>query len=358
MTKDEFESEEVAAYENFIFTISSVEIVKNQAAFNEYVSLKVLAVSTQYEPDTEIDLKLEDGTLIGVLFVKPLNNKMDFSTITEKKYYAYLTDVSKETFLLNEPVISYSYAVIHKNHLHDYYKHYYDTSAVWGNYFHKSPLTSNISKSKPVTHITTIKNIRFPTEIHRRNAVKGILEPFIFERFLKKYHQIELSLDLEIVEKITSLKKDLYGIGNIFSELGSAEILRMRIIFKNKIKDYATIATFLYNVTLYRDLAETIFQKFTKVHNPVKDMKDFNRLLDLPSFSQPDILRFRSNLTGENYETFLMEISTYWIYRIRSSIAHQRLGEYIITDKEEDFLLHFAEPLIDQLLLQIYDITT
>ena len=355
MNRDEFESDEVTAYENFIFPISSVEIVKNQAAFDEYVSLKVLGVSTQYESDTEIDLKLGDGSVIGALFVKPLNNKMDFSTITEKKYYAYLTDVTKETFLLNEPVIGYSYVIIHKDYLDDYYKEYYNTSAVWGNFFHKSPLTSNISKSKPTTHITPIKKLKFPTEIHRRNAVKGILEPFIFERFLKKYHQIELSLDLEIVEKITSLKKDLYGIGNLFSELGSAEILRMRIIFKNKIKDYSTIATFLYNVTLYKDLAETIFQKFTKVHNPVKDMKDFNKLLDLPSFSQSDISKFRTNLTGGNYEMFLLEIATYWIYRIRSSIAHQRLGEYIITDKEEDFLLQFAEPLIDQLLLQIYD---
>lgn len=354
MTGEDFDSEEVVSFENYNFQVNSVEVIGNNLAINEYVALKVLGVSNKYEADQEIDIKLEDGTVIGSLCTKPENVKFDFAKLTEKKYIAYLTEVKKEIFLTNELEIHYSYVVIHKDHLQPYYQKFYQSAPVWGNFFHRSRLLKYTSASRPISQIRPIENLQFPTSIHHSSAIKAILEPFVFERFLKKYHQIELLMDLEIVNKLKSLKKDLLGISNLFSELASNETNRLKLILKERIKDFSSLALALNKVTAFPNEAENIFQKYTKVGNPIKEVSEFHDFMALPSFAQADLFTVRKSLVGSTYESFIIELTVYWVYRIRNSIAHQRIGEYIITDKEEAFMLDFAEHVIDNVLNQIY----
>ncbi|MCX2495904.1 hypothetical protein OQX63_20585 [Pedobacter sp. PF22-3] len=354
MTKEEIESDEVVHFENLSFQINTVEQVKSNIAINDFIALKLLGINNKYELDQEIDVRLEDGSLIGSLCTKPENSKLDFDKLTEKKYIAYLTEVGKDIFLSNVLEIHYSYIVINKNDIEKYYNKFYQTAPVWGSFFHKSKLRNHSSSTRAVGSITAVESLKFPTSIHHSSSIKAILEPFVFERFLKKYHQIELLMDLDIVNKIRNLKNDLLGISNLFSELSSNELNRLKIILNDRITDFVSLSAHLYEIVRFPNEGENIFQKYTKAGNPIRELSEFRSLVSLPSFSEANMATIRRTLTGRTYEYFLIDLAIYWIYRIRNSIAHQRIGEYILTDKEEEFMLDFAEPLIDHVLIQIY----
>jgi hypothetical protein len=50
------------------------------------------------------------------------------------------------------------------------------------------------------------------------------------------------------------------------------------------------------------------------------------------------------------YHEGLLKFTAYCIYRIRSSIAHHKIGEYLMTHQDEAFMINFAEPLIDEVI--------
>ena len=352
MKREDFQSEEFQSFNDFEFSISSLGFFRSNVIVNQYIAIKVTVTSNLYEADEEIDLILEDGTLIGALCTKPINGLMDRDKLTEKKFISYLTDTKLDIFLGRELILGSAYAVIHEEYLDLYYNNYYSTSSVWGNYSHDTRY-SLTSKSQPIHSITLVDNLRHPTTLHREIALRALSEPYCFERFLKKYHQVELLYDLEVVNKIKLLGRDLYGIGAIFSELGSKELQRLRILLFNRLYDYGKISSKAYNITQFIATGDKIFQLYSKEGNPLKS-SDFGALLALGSFEEIDVGAWRNNFRGANYQKFILEVTSYWIYRVRSSIAHQRIGEYIITNKEEEFILKFAEPLIDEILLQVY----
>lgn len=289
-----------------------------------------------------------------MLCVKPLHDVLDYALLTEGKYIAYLNDTSPSHFQNNEFLLRNSFVLIKSSYISHYYEKLYDTAPLWGGFFHNKRSVPTVGKKNHPSQIIAIKEIAYPTDIHRITAIRAILEPFAFERFLKKYHQIELLSDLDVVDRIRKLKNDLYGIGNLLSEVSSNELNRLKLILKNRIVDYASLAKDLYKVTGYKDIAEDIFQNFTKGGNPITDVPEFQAILALSNFEEASIKTIRKKIEKEKYEEFICHLAAYWIYRIRCSIAHQKIGEYIISPEQEDFLLYFAEPMVDNLLLQIF----
>ena len=353
MIFSECSSSEVLEFTNLKYPICPSTDLRNRLIVNDYYAIKVKAISNIYEPDEEFDIVLEDGTTIGALCSKPISGTLDFAKLTEKKYIAYLNEVSKDTFLSSDLILNNSYVLIEKQFVDRYFDKLYNSASVWGGFFHNSKSKIN-SKSLKISRINAKECLKFPTDIHRNTSAKAVLEPFAQERFLKKYHQIELLMDLEIVNSIKFLKKDLQGISNLFSEINSNEINRLKIILRNKVFDFVSLSKSLAFVKKFSIIAENIFQKITKPGNPIGNVVEFQKFMGAPSFEEVDLKEIKKELFGKNYELFLIDLSVYWIYRIRSSIAHQRIGEYILTDKEEDFILGFAEPLIDNILNQIY----
>ena len=55
-----------------------------------------------------------------------------------------------------------------------------------------------------------------------------------------------------------------------------------------------------------------------------------------------------------NYKTFILNLASYWIYRIRSSIAHSKIGEYQLSYTDEAFMIEFAEPLLQEIVIQCF----
>ncbi|NLR57641.1 hypothetical protein HGH93_06000 [Chitinophaga polysaccharea] len=334
--------------------ITSIASYRGKPIINDFFAIRIAGLNSKFRPDTENDISLEDGTIIGTLCIKPLNSILEYSFITEAKYISYLNDVSVSQFHSNDFLLQNSYALIKHSYIQLYYENFYDTAPLWGGFFHNRRSVPILGKENHPTQIIAVKEISYPSDIHRITAIRAILEPFTFERFLKKYHQIELLSDLDVVNRIRRLKKDLYGIGNLLSEVSSNELNRLKLILKNRIQDYDTLSKDLHKVVVYKDIAEDIFQNFAKSGNPITDNVEFLAIMALSSFDETSIKTIRKKITKEKYEDFICDLAAYWIYRIRCSIAHQKIGEYIISPGQEDFLLFFAEPMIDNLLLQIF----
>ncbi|NES18002.1 MAG: hypothetical protein F6K41_03525 [Symploca sp. SIO3E6] len=67
-----------------------------------------------------------------------------------------------------------------------------------------------------------------------------------------------------------------------------------------------------------------------------------------------DICQYIKGILLNKYETIIIKIAAYWIYRVRSCIAHNRIGEYIMLPEDEEFIVEFAEPLLREVLYQVF----
>lgn len=280
---------------------------------------------------------------------------------------AYLADIPSAEYGLPGSFSS-DYLLIRNDRLDEYRTQYLEGSPVWGGFQH---LTANRT-AHIVTSVDPIRarsGIRLPTEIHVESAARSVLQPFAFERFLKLYHLLELSFDLHIVEKIKGLNDDLRGIGKIFSSLESDELNRLKLIIRECRNPDAVVECIriLVQDSRWWDRIETIFFEFGKSGNPVhidKEQAFLNAIKIAYTFDsiQPSaVISGGHSRSGggasaaqlKAFHIFTLNLAAYWIYRVRSCVAHNRIGEYVMRDDDEPFVRFFAEPLLRCVLAQV-----
>lgn len=330
-------------------------------AVNNRIALTLEAVSSVYEFGEQIEVDDESGQSIGVLCLCK-GKDLDLSTISEIEYSAYISEV--EPILYAEPYsFKYDYLVIDVNRVNEYRANYEKTSALWGSFIHKEPgLAINNYKIRPIS-ITAKDGLGFPTSFHRESCFRSVLQPYTFERFLKLYHLLELLFDQEIVKQINALGTDLQGIGKILSNYKHSEIERLRFLINTKCTNFLRIEFELNrigNSIDYLAKARTIFFDYGKTENPLKEKQtEFEQMILNGGFSEASARSFgvtgRNSQTGQ-YNKLLAETTSYWIYRIRSSIAHHRIGEYLMTNEDEEFVTEVIEPLLREILYQSFKI--
>jgi hypothetical protein len=105
----------------------------------------------------------------------------------------------------------------------------------------------------------------------------------------------------------------------------------------------------------YLSQANTIFFEFGKDSNPYKnEWKPFEAFV-VSGFTQSNVSSLRKNgFTADQYNAFIIETSAYWIYRVRCCIAHTKIGEYVMSHEDEEFVARFAEPLLRSILIQVF----
>jgi hypothetical protein len=159
------------------------------------------------------------------------------------------------------------------------------------------------------------------------------------------------------------------------------EIKRLEDVL-NKCTDWQKIRMFLNNIFNFREQAKKIFYTFGKDSNPLKDETNFDNIVDFSNADETckltnkdkqkplDTLMGSTNKGFTNlqkiqeatlqrdkaYQEFTLKLTAYWIYRIRSSVAHHKIGEYLMTNDDEVFMLDFAEPLLDELIKQCFKV--
>lgn len=345
-----------------LFPNSTIENVNDMLCFNSYIPFPII-VNQSYDKTQMIDIKDIHGEILGYIFFSNDNKIIPKPDMSDMCFAAYLVDVTESDFLAGiDYMLKVDYLVIKKDKLTEYEQKYKSTSGLWGGFIHKD-ITNfpNPPFSSTITEITAIENLELPTTWHDTNLIRSIQQPYAFERFLKQYHLLELLFDWQVVEDIKALNNDIYGAGLILRNYGKGdEILRLIDCFSRGLKDISAIENRLNTVSSFMIVAENIFYVYGKESNPLKESsEDFtnpNRLKKIVSaggFSATNA-QTHNNIKAADYQKFIIKLTCYWIYRIRSSIAHAKIGEYQLSYQDEAFMVQFAEPLLKEVLIQCF----
>lgn len=327
------------------------------------VCLSVDAAQRSFEDSSEIGIRDGAGSIIGILCLTE-GYELDLSSISDHFYIAYMTEVARE--LYGTPYrMEKSYVILATEKRADYEGQYMQGAPLWGGFVHSAPSGSLIGtyRTSP-TSILAIDNLELPTVFHGESSLRSIVQPFAFERFLKLYHLLELRFDYDIVEKVRALGDDLKGIGQIFSDYGRDELKRLRWVVESAITDIEPLESRLNAVKhcpQCEDTARNIFFRYGKDANPLKGDKEpkYDLMMAQGGFSEDrakanGLIQGTGQALQADYRRLIINVATYWIYRVRSSIAHSRIGEYVMSTADEEFVVEVSEPLLRSVLVQVF----
>lgn len=335
---------------------------------NGMIPIQVDAVSFSYEGDEDIEIYDERGNYLGVLCICKAITDINIESITDARYIAYINEVDKDTFRFPLPYkFIKNYLVIDVCEYDDYKNNYMDSAPIWGGFFH-SNAASNLHQAyrfKP-SRLIARPRIILPTDYHKESCIRSVVQPYAFERFLKLYHLLELIFDWNLVQQIKSLNNDLQGIGQLLNQYSNnKEFDRLKKLLKSKYNtgtlDVDKIADCLneINSTDYLAKGIKIFFEYSKDSDPYtqKNRTPFSDLMSQGGFKRTNTKEKNTNIKGianDGYDDLVIDFSVYCIYRVRCCIAHNRIGEYVMSNDDEGFVVEFAEPLLREVLCQIF----
>ncbi|MDD4590655.1 MAG: hypothetical protein PHG06_09555 [Parabacteroides sp.] len=341
---------EIREFEDLPYKLETVQKNDEIIILNGNAIIPILGIRQCYDISENIEVKDQDGNILGIL-CKCKDRHLEVSEMTEWEYYAFLFEADE---LTAEYQFKNNYIVINESRIDEYKSDYYFSAPLWGGFYHEN---INIQPhKKTVSEICAVKNINLPTSYHKENSIRSVDEIYSFERFLKSYHLLELLFEFDFVNSIKSLPDDIKGIGEILNKYNNKEIVRLKSIVNSRCSNISKIGDSLNTADNFKDKAKKIFWDYGKDSNPIKDESEFDFYLqgnfDLEGFKR----KHRTSPQNESikYREFIVSVSTYFIYRIRCSIVHNRIGEYVMTYDDEEFVCDFGEPLLNEILVQAF----
>lgn len=350
--------EEIRKALNSIFPFSDstehlIEEVEGLICINGLCPLPI-KISSYFDRSCLMNIYDENSDEIGrIIFVERFQ-KLAINSLPEIIFYCFLIEYPTDAIADNDYSFQNDYVLIKKERLKAYLEDYKETSSVWGGFFHIEDLPNNsFTKTKSHNKLTAIKNIKLKKSFYLEALELIVNETNPFNRFLKLYHLIEMQFDMHTAERINQLliigNKEI-EISRSLRDYNREDIERLKSLFALKL-DSLKFIDLLNNIIRFRTTADSIFYDYGKDSNPIRSKKDFDALITLGSFNQTNI---NSVLGNNRFNDIIPKIISYWVYRIRSSIAHNKLGEYLMTVNDEEFMIEFAEPLIREVIIQCY----
>lgn len=342
------------------FVINDVTLSESFVSIEEYSVFKVEAVHFPMDRSVSlIDVKRPDGNDLGLLLLSKYRKFDSFGDFSLSEFLAYLVEVPVAIFGILPYKFQKDYLVVSQNFGEAYQQQYYHSAPIWGQFTHSPPPASH---GEVITALTAMNGIALPSQHHLEAFSRYVHSKNPLERYLRLYHCVELLFDAVIVLKIKKLGADIREFSSIMGEHGKGELDRLRAISLGFITAPENLAARFVKVTNYAPLATKVFQDFSKDGNPVspKDQSvRWQRLLsDLAAGRYRENDLNKSIIGKEKYDDFVCKTASYWIYRIRCSIAHSRVGEFILEDSEHDFIVEFAEPLLLEFVRQVFTAQT
>jgi hypothetical protein len=287
------------------------------------------------------------------LFLKNFKTE-DIRSLPEEKLVCFFTEYSGSQITEESYEFQYDHILIKKRNLKTYLKHHKKHSSLWGSFFHVDDLPSiSFDKHYAQTEINIVKDLKVDNNIYLENLLLSINEQNPFNRFLKLYHLIELQFDMHTAEKIVELvqqgqkEKEISG---LLKEYQKEELNRLTSIIKQRCTDIGKLKDRLNRVQPYVAKAKKIFYEYGRESNPLKKA-DFLAIIEDPNLFSESVI---DSIGGYTYTALIPKLSSYWIYRIRSSIAHNKFGEYIMDKNDEEFIVEFGEPLLKEMVIQCF----
>ncbi len=337
-------------------TVSSFQ---SKCAVNDLVALKLTSVSPQYTPGDVIPIS--DGTRIIADLVNCEGQEFGYGMASAQLVASYLEEVSAvaleaEGDEKRDYIFLHSYLVVNSTDYADYLAHYREGSAIWGSFVHSDEQSTRI-----VAHRTTASQIIAKPDLGLSNAIvkdaafRAVAHGSPLERFLKLYHLLEIDFDVQIVSAINALGTDLKGVGKLLKSFGNdKEFERLLKIVRraapNQVIFFENLLRSAFSIPAYHaQLAEMLIE-YTKDSNPYK-VEPAKFLAAIAAGY--DSATWASNGMGTSYDN-LSKFVAYIIYRFRCSIAHVKIGEYLLTTDDEAFIHKIAEPMIIPILSEVY----
>ncbi|EEE45660.2 hypothetical protein [Roseibium alexandrii] len=344
-TQEDFVPAEIVDHVNFLE-------ISNSGIF------RVNKTSSKTERNRDsVDITHEDGRDLGQLLLIKGKKLDDFYTLSSAEFLAYLDDVTREEFGELGHVFSTDFLVTSDIPPAEYDRDLRSTADIWGGFSHfAAPRSARL----PFSSIVANSRISVPSQHHSEAFARYTYARNPFERFLRLYHCIELLFDTITVLRIKQLTDDIRGLSTILNAHATKEVDRLISISREFICDHEALAEKLTSISGYEDIAKKIFDDHSKNGNPIAPSQNPPRWasvtgsLSAGRYSEADLKNDQALMAREDYCTFISTISAYWIYRVRCSIAHSRIGEFILTDAETGFVQDFAEPLLLEFCTQIF----
>lgn len=322
--------------------------------------LPVMCASSSIPRGAAIDAQDEQQQALGMLLTCK-DEEYALGKFGAAHLAAYLFEITPDQY--SQPgSFSSDYFLVKRERLKEYRDKFMASSAIWGGFWHKEQNAASTAVV-PLTPqpIVARAGIKMPTTLHQAAARRSAMLPYAFERYLKLYHLLELSFDHDTVERIRSLGDDLHGIGQILSQHKRDELDRLKQLIIEKCADRGAIASCIEEICKDRKWDVTtrdIFFEFGKDGNPFVDKQaQFEQMITGPGFTKrgaesSGIISVRESKQGA-FEILTLKTAAYWIYRVRCSIAHNRIGEYVMKPQDEEFVEQFAERLLRQVLATV-----
>jgi hypothetical protein len=342
------------------FPISRRGTYKGFLYVNGNIPILVENIATVLDSSTDIAIRNEAGLEIGYLCFTKGKIVDNLNALSELHFCCYLIEVPDEFSFSAPYTLQSNYAVIYYDHLPEYLTDYKNSAPLWGFYHHNYSsisINSTITKSFPFLQAT--REQKFSEGFYFESSVRGIKQSLAFERFLKYYHLLELNFDYDVIKRIKGLNisTDSNQIGALLNAYEKNDIDRLVYLYDTYCLNVSPIIDRLNAINPYLAKATQIFYKFGKKDsNPLKDETVFVTINGLPGgFSEVNCRNHIGHVRdAATHRSFIGKLSMYWIYRIRCSIAHNKVGEYLMPHTDEDIVVNFAEPLLIELLKQIF----
>ncbi|MEG2848356.1 MAG: hypothetical protein RR904_06275 [Bacilli bacterium] len=336
--------------------------------FDNKLVLDVYSKEPQISEDDELDLLNYRGDIIGYfVFTDKPKVISDLSTCTADEIL-YIWSKYRKNGVLQERFLC-DFLVIEKEYFNNYYENHYETSSLWGGYKHTEREFIEYKKTQELR--LPESKIFFPTSINIFNSDMSVYSSNIYENFLKKYHQIELIFNLIFIKKLKSIDlESLKDIHSIYKSMNKSEFDAIFYIISsyitNKVKYLKIFEIAYFN---HQDIYNEIFHNYEKDSNPLSDsiLRDkFHLFLTKATQSNPlsaedyfDIAKekeIKFKIKYDDFSNFIYKFLSYTIYRIRCSIAHNKLGEFMFTMDQDhlDFMVDVGLPLIRETVIDVF----
>ena len=338
-------------------TITELYDLEQYTVINGYVAMKITGITNSYDSSNPIDITLAGMVQAHLLFTK--DKKIEISVMPELEFISFLVESDYSDYSLPEYEYRNDYLVVKSDFFLDYIHKYQNTSMLWGGFTHELIGGSPTNRYKKIVNTIEIGDELSRLDIYSyESCVRAVEQPYAFERFLKFYHLLELQFDYFIINKIKCLQipTDSNKIGKILTEYSNKELDRLTDLITHYCSDISKLETNLANVCSFGSIAEDMFMNFGKSNSGLHANVDtFRNVINSGSFTVNNLKVFKlSGYRELEHNKFITNLTAYWIYRIRCSIAHNKIGEYLLSWNDENFIVEFGEPLLKEVLMQCF----
>jgi len=337
------------------FHVNNPREISGYLVIDQFAILPIAAVSSGVSRETDLEVTDSVGGSLGTLCFSRFLGNVSIADLTIWQFVAFLADAEPEEILDSHYSFKRDYLVLDVDVLDDYLNKYISSSPIWGKFSHV-PFDS-LEHVTTVDKIVAVPDIKIASPYHQQALNRYLYANNPFERFLRIYHSLELLFDYVLVKKIKLLDDNILGFNQIYSDFGRSEIDRLRNIIKEFCGNASSIALLLENSSQFSDDREDIFFRHGKSGNPCGDSEKWEKLtecLDGLSFNASTLKAKKLIGKEDQFSAMVFELSAYWIYRVRCSIAHNRVGEFVFEDRHSKFVAEFAEPLILEIAKQVF----